>query len=67
MAVIALLHSGHNVLVDTEGEGDSEDCQGEVSQHAEEGEEGQREKHQQHGAEHHARLAHITPVDQVQH
>ena len=67
MAIVALLHGGHDVLVDAERQGDSEDGQREVGQHTEEGEEGQGEEHQEHGAKHHPRLAHIAPVDQVQH
>lgn len=67
VAIVALLHGSHDVLIDAERQGDGEDGQREVGQHAEEGEEGQGEEHQEHGAKHHPCLAHIAPVDQVQH
>ena len=64
-SLIALLYSGKHSLVDTEANGDGERGQEEVGDHADEGEETERDQHEEHRAEHHAGLLDVPPVDQV--
>ena len=66
VSITGLLDGSHDVLVDTEGQGDSEDSQREIGQYRHEGEAGQGQQDQHHGAKHHPCLADIAPVDQVQ-
>lgn len=67
MSFIGLLHSLHDILVDAEAKCDSKDCQRQVSQDTENGEECQGQKDKHHTAKHDTRLLHIPPVDQIQH
>lgn len=67
VALSGLLYSLQDILVDPEAEGDSQDGQGEIGQHAQDRETGEWQKDKQHGAKDHSCLLHIPPVDQIQH
>lgn len=67
VTILGLLDCLHNVFVDSECDGSSEECQGGVGHHRDEGDVGQGEKDTHHPTKHHASLLHIAPVDQVNH
>lgn len=63
--LIGLLHSLDHRLVDAEGDGDAEQSQQQVGDHADDAEGCKRQQHQQGQAERHARLLGVSPVNQI--
>lgn len=67
VTVAGLLHSLDHRLVDAEGDGNTEQGEQQVGDHADDTEGCQRQQ-QQHGhTKHHARLLGVSPVDQIFH
>lgn len=65
VSLIGLLHSLDHRLVDAEGDGDAEQSQQQVGDHADDAEGCERQQHQQGQAERHARLLGVSPVNQI--
>lgn len=65
--LVRLLHGLDHRLVDAEGDGDTQQCQQQVGDHADDAEGCQRQQQQQGQTEHQARLLGISPVDQILH
>lgn len=65
MSLSRLLHSLDHRLVDAKGDGDTEQGEQHVGNHADDTEGCQREQQKQGQAEHHTRLLGVPPVDQV--
>lgn len=62
-----LLHGLDDGLVDAEGDGDAEQCQEQVGDHADHAERCQRQQQEQGNAKHHACLFRVPPIHQVMH
>lgn len=67
VSVAGLLHGVDDGLVDTEGDGDAEQCQEQVGDDADHAECCQRQQQQQGNAKHHTCLFRVPPVHQVIH
>lgn len=67
MALVRLLDGLQDAFVYPEADGDGEQRQADVGEHAHDAARHQGEEQQQGGAEHHARGLHIPPVEEVQH
>lgn len=67
MSITSLLDSLHNILVDAEGNGGEEAKQRDVCANADQREELQAEKDDQHRAKDWARFFRVPPVDEALH
>lgn len=67
MSLIRLLYGLNDRLVDSEGDGDTEQGEQQVRHHTDDAERGQRREHQHRASEHQRRLLRLLPIHQTLH